>query len=426
MLNGGNSGLAENRNSKFFYGYIIVLAAFFIQMIAWGMFASYGVFFKPLTTEFGWTRAMTSGAFSVAMLVCGLLSIGIGRLTDRFGSRLIIVVCGFFLGLGYLLMSQVNTIWQLYLFYGLMVGIGVSALDVSLLSTVARWFVKKRGMMSGIVKVGTGIGMLIMPIVANWLISSYGWRTSYIIMGIIALVFVIAIAQLLRRDPEQMQQLPDGEEKANAGSLNLADWGLSLREAIHTRQFWVICGIYFTIVFCAQALAVHIVSHAMDLGISPTNAASVLGAIGGVSIVGRLVMGSAGDRIGHKLAMTFCFLILVVALFWLQFAKELWMLYLFVVIYAIAHGGFFALISPMIAELFGIGSHGVIFGIVFFSGAVGGGIGSILAGYIFDVTGSYQLAFLIFAGVSIIGLILCLFLRPIINKGGENDTGRSP
>ena len=173
MLNGGNSGLAKNRNSKFFYGYIIVSAAFCIQMIAWGMFSTYGVFFKPLTMEFGWTRAMISGASSLSMLVCGLLGIGMGRLTDRFGPRMIMVVCGFFLGLGYFLMSQINTIWQLYLFYGVLIGIGLSAIDVSLLSTVVRWFVNKRGMMSGIVNVGTGVGMLIMPIVANRLISSY-------------------------------------------------------------------------------------------------------------------------------------------------------------------------------------------------------------------------------------------------------------
>jgi len=407
------------KKPRFFYGYIIVLAAFGIQMVAWGMFNSYGVFFKPLTTEFGWTRAMTSSAVSFAMLVYGLLGIAMGRLTDRFGPRMVMVVCGFFLGLGYLLMSQVNTIWQLYLFYGLMVGIGVSALDVSLLSTVARWFVKKRGMMTGIVKVGTGIGILVMPVVANWLISNYGWRVAYIIMGIIALVFVIAIAQLLRRDPEQMRQLPDGEEKANADSLNSANEGFSLRKATHTRQFWVICAMFFCVEFITMIIYVHVVPHVIDLGISMTNATSVLAAIGGVSIVGRLVMGSAGDRIGHKLAMTFCFLILVVALFWLQFAEELWMLYLFVVIYAIANGGLYTLISPMAAELFGMGSHGVILGIVVFSSTIGGAVGPVLAGHIFDVSGSYQLAFLICVVVSVIGLVLCLLLRPIINKGGE-------
>ena len=329
------------KRSRFFYGYIIVLAAFLIHMVVWGMFNSYGVFFKPLTMEFGWTRAMTSSAVSVAMIVYGLLGIAMGRLSDRFGSRMIMVVCGLFLGLGYLLMSQVNTIWQLYLFYGLMIGIGVSPLDVSLLSTVARWFVKKRGMMTGIVKVGTGIGILVVPIVVNWLIVGNGWRTSYIIMGIVVLVFVIVVAQLLRRDPEQMGQLPDGEEKASAGSLNSVEGGLSLREAIHTRQFWVICAVFFCVEFITLIISVHIVPNALDLEISPTKAASLLGAIGGVSIVGRFLMGSAGDRIGHKLAMTICFIIMVAALFWLQFARELWMLYLFVVVYAVGNGGLF-------------------------------------------------------------------------------------
>ncbi|GAG40603.1 unnamed protein product [marine sediment metagenome] len=176
---------------------------------------------------------------------------------------------------------------------------------------------------------------------------------------------------------------------------------------------------FFCVELITMIIGVHIVPHAMDLEISPTNAASVLAAIGGVSIVGRLVMGGAGDRVGHKLAMTICFVILVVALFWLQFAKELWMLYLFVVIYAIGNGGIFTLISPMAAELFGMGSHGVIFGIVVFSSTIGGAVGPVMAGHIFDVSGSYRLAFLICVGVSVVGLILCLLLRPIISKGGE-------
>jgi len=404
--------LIENRKPKFFYGYIIVTAAFCIQMVAWGISSTFGVFFKPLLTEFGWSRATISGASSLYSLLMGFLSIMAGGLTDRFGPRIIIGIGGFFLGVGYLLMSQINTIWQLYLFYGVIIGIGASPMDVSLLSTVARWFVKRRGMMSGIIKAGTGIGMLIMPIVANWLISTYSWRISYIILGSLALVLIISLAQLLRRDLGQMQQLSDGEEQATAGSVNLVEVGLSLREAIHTRQFWAICAAYLTILFCVQTIMIHIAPYTVDLGISATNAANVLGTIGGVSIVGRLVMGYAGDRNGNKPAMSICFLILVLALSWLQFAKELWMLYLFAIIYGVTHGGFFALISPMVAELFGTGSHGTILGIVIFIGAIGGTIGSVLAGYIFDITGSYQLAFLICAGVSAIGLILSLLLKP--------------
>lgn len=271
--------------------------------------------------------------------------------------------------------------------------------------------------MSGIVKAGTGMGIMIMPIVASRLISASGWRTSYVILGIIALVFTISITQLLRRDPAQKGQLPDGEKELTASNQNSVERGLSLRQALHTKQFWITCGAYFPICFCVQTILIHIVPYAMDLGIPATNAASILSIIGGASIAGRLVMGSAGDKIGNKRAMIVCFLILVVMLSWLQLAKEPWMLYLFAVAYGFAHGGFFALISPMIAELFGTHSHGVIFGVIVFVGTIGAAISPILAGYIFDVTHSYQIAFLILAAFSIIGLTLTILIRPTNNKG---------
>lgn len=410
------SPLTGTGKPRFFYGYVIVAACFGIQAIAFGIYSAFGVFLNPLLTEFGWSRATISGAASLSFLFFGFLAIIMGGLSDRFGPRIVMTACGFFLGLGFLLMSQISTIYHLYLVYGVIVGIGQSATDVVLLSTIARWFVEKRGTMSGIAKVGTGLGMLIMPLVAIGLISAYGWRTSYFILGAVALVFITSVAQLLRREPGQMRQLPDGEEQATAGSLDLAEGGLSLREAIHTRQFWTICVAYLTIFFCINTILVHIAPHAMDLGISATNAAGILSTIGGVSMVGRLVMGNAGDRVGNKWAIVICFLILVAALSWLQLAKELWMLYLFAGIYGFAHGGFFALISPIVAGLFGMSSHGVILGMVLCCGTIGGAIGPVLAGHIFDITHSYQLAFLILVVFSIIGLTLTTSLRPITSK----------
>jgi len=404
--------LVEDRQPKFYYGWFIVIVAFSIQMVVWGIFTSFGVFLNPLLDEFGWERATISGAHSSAFLILGLASIVVGRMGDRFGPRLVMAGCGFFLGLGYLLMSQINTVWQLYLFYGLVVGIGASGTDVLLLSTVARWFVKKRGMVSGMVKVGTGVGMLIMPIVANWLITEHGWRDSYLILGSVALVFVVSAALFLRRDPSQKGLVPYGEGEANASSPNAVGRGFSLREAIGTRQFWMLCAIYLFIFFCAQVIVVHINPYAQDIGISAANAASILATVGGASIVGRLVMGSAGDRVGNRLVTIICFVIIVVVLSWLQWANELWMLFLFAVIYGFAHGGFFAIISPLIAELFGLSSHGAIFGIIIFSGTIGGALGPFLAGRIFDVTGGYQLAFLICAAVAVAALILALLLRP--------------
>ena len=125
----------KTRKPKFFYGYTVVGASFFIVGITYGAMYTFSVFFKPLLDDFGWTRAMTSGAFSLFMVFHGLLYIVTGRLSDRFGPRVVMTVCGFFLGLGYLLMSQISAIWHLYLFYGVIVSIGVSGAFVPLISS---------------------------------------------------------------------------------------------------------------------------------------------------------------------------------------------------------------------------------------------------------------------------------------------------
>ena len=401
-----------SRKPRFFYGYIIVLIALSIQMISWGMIDSYGIFFKSILTEFGWSRATISGAASLNILVSGLAGVIAGILSDRFGGpRLVMTACGFLFGLGYLLMSQLNAIWQLYFLYGIVVGIGLSATDVVLLSTIARWFVKKRSMMSGIMKVGAGIGIFIMPLVINKLIFTYDWRTSCIILGTLALVFITLTAQLLRRDPFQKGLLPDGEKTTIAASNNLTQEGLSLIAATHTRQFWMICSIYLITYFCSMTILTHITLHAIDIGISITNATAVLSIIGAASIVGRLVMGNVGDRIGSKQALTICFIILVAALSWLQLSKELWMLYLFSIVYGFPHGGCVTLISPMVAELFGTRSQGAILGTVVLSATIGGAIGPFLAGWLFDINRSYQLAFLLCTALSIIALMLASLLK---------------
>ena len=172
---------------------------------------SFGVFFKPLLAEFGWTRATISGAYSLSLTLSGFLGMGTGRLTDRFGSRSLITIGGLLLGIGYILLSQANAVWQLYLLYGVIIGISISCILIPTLSTLARWFIKRRGMMTGLVIAGTGVGMIAMPLLADRLISGYGWRTSFIVFGVISFVIIILAAQFLRRDPQSKGQLPDGD-----------------------------------------------------------------------------------------------------------------------------------------------------------------------------------------------------------------------
>ncbi len=178
-MNGGNFPLVKSSHPRIFYGYIIVIASVFMLFLMHGVGVTFGVFFNPLQHEFGWSRTAISGALSLRSLLGGLFGIVSGRLNDKFGPKKTIIASAVILGFGYILMSQIRAVWQFYLFYGVIVAVGGSSGDVSTLSTTARWFVGRRGIMSGLVKVGTGAGMLIMPLAANWLISNYGWRNSY-------------------------------------------------------------------------------------------------------------------------------------------------------------------------------------------------------------------------------------------------------
>jgi MFS family permease len=374
---------------------------------------TYGVFFKVFQEEFGWSRAVISGASSLNFLLLGGFGIIAGALNDRIGPRIVMTVSGVLMGLGYLLLSRLEEPWQLYLYYGALVGIGLSTHDVITLSTVARWFERRRGTMTGLVKVGTGAGQFLMPLVAAFLITSYGWRNAYVMIGSVGLVVLVLLALPLIRDPQDMGLLPDNRQSTSQDLSENAAQSLSLSAALGTLQFWTICLAEFTIFFCLFSIVVHIVPHARDLHIRATSAAALLSTIGGVSMLGRITMGTAIDRIGGKRAMLFSLALLITSLLLLLTADNLRWLLLFSIIYGFAHGGLFTVISPTVAELFGTGAHGALFGLVWFSGAVGGSIGPWLAGFVFDKTDSYRLAFIILIMLALTGLGLVASLRPL-------------
>jgi MFS family permease len=409
--------VGKDPRGKYLYGHVIAASCFCIQAVGIGTYLSYGVLFNPLIDEFGWSRASISGAASMAFLLMGFLGIGVGRLNDRIGPRILMTVSGVFFGLGYFLMSRLEVIWQLYLFFGIIFGIGLSTIDVIALSTIARWFIRKRGIVTGIVKVGTGFGQMVIPFSASILIIRYGWRSSCVTIGVAVLIILVAIAQLLRRDPGQMGLAPDGDASGSTCGPVSDTEGLSLREAVRTRQFWTICASMLAILFCLLTVMVHIVPYAQEMNVSPTRAASVLSTIAGVSMAGRFISGLAIDRIGSKSVIIFCFILLIAGLLWLQITTELWMLYLFAVVYGVAHGGFFTAFSPLIAEFFGIKFHGSLFGVAMFSGNFGGSLGPIMAGYVFDITGAYTGAIWICTVTAILGFVLVTLLKPVAAAG---------
>jgi len=399
----------------FFYGYIIIAAAFIILVVTWGTNYTYGVFFKPMIAEFGWTRAATSGAFSLSMVFHGFMGIILGFLNDKFGPRFVVAMGGLFAGVGFLLLSQVNALWHLYLLYAVMIGTGASVV-VPLNSTVVRWFVSRRTFMTGIVAAGIGIGAVIGPPLANSLISTYGWRVSYMILGSIVFVVVIAASQFLKRDPSQIGQVAFGQNSTESIGQNPGIEGFTLRKAIHIRQFWMIFSLFLCFGFCLFAVMIHIVPYATDVGISAASAANVLAAIGAVSILSKVAMGFTGDLIGNKMVLIISFILMVLSLVWFSFTRDLWSFYLFAVIFGIAYGSHISQASPFTASMFGLIAHGSIYGTLSMGMWAGLALGPFVAGYIFDMTGSYRLAFFICIAVGIVGLILTVLVKSISNK----------
>ena len=267
--------------------------------------------------------------------------------------------------------------------------------------------------MTGILIAGAGLGTMVVPPIANWLISTYGWRTSYFVVGITALIIMMIAAQFLRRDPSQVGQLPYGGGGTEVENMNVEVRGVSHREALHTMQFWTLLVVTTCLGFCLHVILVHIVPHATDLGISTSKAANIIAVIGGTSIIGKVMLGGAGDRFGNRRVIAICFAVMLFALVLLVDAEGLWIFYLFAAAFGIAYGGIIALQPPMVAELFGLHSHGAILGSTAFATTTGGAVGSVLAGHMFDTAGSYQGAFLACVGASVVGLIAALLLRPI-------------
>lgn len=397
----------------------MVIIAFFILVVSFSLLNTFGLFLTPMLTELRWTRAMTSGAFSLSTIMYGVLGIVTGRLTDRFGPRVVMTLCGFLLGLGCLLMSQVRALWQLYLFYGLIVGIGMSGVWVPQMSSVARWFVKRRGLMTGIVIAGASVSQLIAPPAISRLIATYDWRLSYVILGGVALLSTVSAAQFLRRDPAQMGQLPYGIGEETQQELKSETKGFSFKEAVYTVQFWIASMIFFCYGFGFFAILVHIVPYAIELEISAIITANILAVMGMTSILGNYVLGSVADRIGNRHVFIIGSVLMAAALLWLVPAREEWILYLFAIVFGFAVGGMSAAESPMIARLFGVSSHGLIYGVIHVGFTIGAALGPFLSGYIFDITGGYQVAFLVCATLAIASLTMAAVLRPTKRLGGR-------
>lgn len=406
--------------SRFFYGYVIVIVSFLVMMVILGLQTSFGIFFKPITDSMGWSRAVTSGAFSLSQIAGGIACIVVGWLNDKYGPRISVTLLGILSVLGYFLMSQIQSVWQLYLYYGILIGVGIGVF-APIPSTVAKWFYRRRSMMTGIVFAGTGFGMIIFPPLVNWLLSAYDWHFTLIVLSLIILIVSILSALLLKSDPSKVGQTAYGENYVKMSDTHIQSRSFTLREAMRTKPFWLFCVALLLYGFSFFSLDVHIAPYATDTGISSAGAATILSVLGGATIVGQIGLGSLGDKIGYKRAFLIGIICITVAIFILMGTRQWWAFLMSAVFLGLAFGNCSTQESPIAAWLFGLASHGVILGVFACSFTIGAAIGPLLFGYMFDVSGSYQYAICITAVLAIITLVLVIFIGQAVAKPADNQ-----
>ena len=397
--------------------YLVVLGAGLTQFMIIGLLFSYGIFFKAFEDEFGWSRTLLSACTALAIFIMGVLAIFSGRMNDRFGPRRVLCVSGLLYGAGFVMLSRVEASWQLFAIFGTVLAVGLSAHDVVTLSTIARWFERRRGVMSGIVKVGTACGQILLPPIAAGLITWLGWRDALVVLGVAAGIVLFAAAMLMQRPPKE------GNVSDKLLIDGLGSFGASFAQARSSLIFWTICAIQLLFFPALMTIPLHLAVHGMDLGLSQGAAAGLLSVIGAASIAGRLVVGALFDRIGGRNVYVVCLLILMGTLSGFALIEALGLLYLITALYGFCHGGLFVVVSPTVASYFGMRAHGTIFGAVLFFGTVGGSIGPVLTGLAFDHFTSYAPAFLTLAASAAVAFVLALTL-PVPCAGSFLGTKR--
>jgi len=409
---------------KVFYGWTIVAASFISLAIVFGARLSFQVFFVALIDDFGWSRASTAGIFSVSMIVFALLAVPTGWLLDRFGPRLLFSTGALFFAGGLLMSGWISTQWQLYFWYGIVASIGITILGLSnFASVISRWFQRQRGTALGVAFAGTGVGSLvIVPLTERW-IAAWGWRMALVGQAGLLIVIVLPLSLfLLRLNPTELGLQPDGRlaeaEPSPASRLPIestsspiiTEW--TLPAAIRTPAFWLLLVAAFGALFALRMLTVHQVAAAVDVGFDRFFAAAVMGFSGGIVVLAFIGWGLLADRIGRRRAFVVSSVTLagaIVTLLIIHDHSQTGLLYLYAILLGLGEGSRSSLLTAIMADTFPGQRLGLINGFVGMAFGAGAAVSSWLAGYLFDLTGSYALPLWVALGIT--GLsVACVML----------------
>jgi MFS family permease len=388
-----NSSISSPR---IFYGWFVVAGTFAVTFVGFGCAYSFSDFLLPLQHDFAASRGSISLVFSIAGFFYFGLGVISGPLADRFGSKLFAVLGMILTGIGLGVASIAQSLLQVYAAYGLGVGLGIGCSYVPAVGAVQRWFLRRRGFASGLAVSGIGVGTLVMPPVALVLIDRLGWRETYLLLGIFAIVVGAGLAFLIEDDPHGRGLGTDGDPPRLGPAITAA--GVPVSEALRSRRF---IGLYAACFICAFGLFVpfvHLVPYALDHGIDQRAAALLVGAIGVGSTAGRFLLGGLADRLGRPLSFLLMFVGMGLSFAMWLVSTSLWPLAAFALVYGVFYGGFVALAPAVVIDYFGGRHASSLIGILYTSVAFGTLVGPTAAGFAFDVNHSYTLPILLSVG----------------------------
>jgi MFS family permease len=395
--------------SRTFYGWYVVAAAFAVTMVGFGSAYTFSTFLESLQQEFAASRGSVSLVFSLAGFLYFALGVISGPLADRWGARPVALTGMLLVGLGLFAAGLARTLTQVYVAYGLGVGLGVGFSYVPALGAVQRWFVKHRGFASGLAVSGIGVGTLGVPPLAALLIARLGWRHAYEVLGVLAVVVGAGMALLIENDPKDRGLAPDGGA-LTAGAAALPPQGFTVREALRSRRF---AALYAACLVCSFGLFVpfvHLIPYALDHGIARTSAVLLLGAIGVGSTAGRFFLGGLADALGRELSLLLMFAGMALAMgVWLV-SINFWGLTAFALVYGVFYGGFVAILPALVMDYFGGRHVGSIIGVLYTSVAAGTLVGPSAAGYAFDLSHSYTLPILLSIGTNVAAALILFWV----------------
>ena len=418
MSNCGRDGI--------FYGWWIVVATFIIVFFGAGIaFYSFSVFIKPLEAQFGWSRTVISLAVAVWALSYGLSGPIIGVFIQRVGARVVVAGSALIGGVCYILLGSLNHLAMLFI---LMFFAGIGSAGITLIpnqTLVSNWFEKYRGWAMGIMMTGIGFGGLTMPPVANALIAAFDWRTSFRVLGMLLILTIIPLAVLVvRTRPSDMGLEPDGIKrgKGEEEAKEKEAVGLSVKRALRTVSFWMLFAAFMLQTFGLSALTVHFVACVDDAGMSSQTAANFWGLAIGFSVGGRLLFGFLADRMNPRNLLAFAntglgIAVAILLIFFLNLhSHPSASLLTFSLIYGFSLGGSAVLLPILTARCFGLLNFSKLIGLLMSGFAFGVVGGPLLAGRLFDTTGDYRLAMLIFAIAFAAAGLIVMFVKPDKSK----------